>query len=93
MMEFINWYLNSVSVFFDGVSAFFVSLAGGGLFQLILLWFLISCIFRRRWGWRHHGHGRCHCHHCRCSHCGCKCGHCPCGKGDDGDNGGTGTTT
>ena len=52
MMEFINWYLDSVSVFFDGVSAFFVSLASGGLFQLILLWFLISCIFRRRWGWR-----------------------------------------
>ncbi len=84
MMEFINWYVGSVSAFFDGVSAFFVSLAGIGLFKLILLWFLISCIFRRRRGW----HRRGHCHHCRCSHCGCRCGHCPCEGGKDGDDDG-----
>ena len=77
MMEAINWYLESVS-------AFWVSLAGGGLFRLILICCLISwiCGGRRRWGWHYHRH----CRHCRCPHCGCRCGHCPCGAGEDGDD-------
>ena len=73
MMDFISWYLESVS-------AFWVSLATGGLFKLILIACLIYWIFgrRARWRWRCHGH--------RCSHCGCCCGHCPCGAGEDEDD-------
>ncbi len=73
MMDFISWYLESVS-------AFWVSLASGGLFKLILIACLIYWIFgrRARWRWRCHGH--------RCSHCGWWCGRCPCGAGEDGDD-------
>jgi len=75
MMEAINWY-------FESVSAFWVSLAGGGLFKLILLWFFISWMCGRRGRWHCHSY-RCH---CRCQHCGCRCGHCPCGAGEAGDD-------
>ncbi len=75
MMEAISWYVESLS-------AFWVSLASGGLFfKLILIWCLISWICGQRMRWRCHSHG------CRgrCPHCGCWCGHCPCGAGEDGD--------
>lgn len=71
IMEALSWYVESLS-------AFWVSLTGGGLFRLILIWLLISLICRRRMSWRRH---RCR---CRCSHCGCRCGHCPCGADGEG---------
>lgn len=73
IMEALSWYVESLS-------AFWVSLTGGGLFRLILIWLLISLICRRRMSWRRHHH-RCR---CRCSHCGCRCGHCPCGADGEG---------
>ncbi len=73
IMDAISWYVASIS-------AFWVSLAGSGLFKLLLLCCLISLICRGRMRWR--------CYHrsCRCRHCGCRCGHCPCGDGDDEDD-------
>ena len=73
MMEFLSWYLESVS-------AFWISLAGGGLFKVILIGCLIYWICGRRMRWRCHRHGY------RCPHCGCQCGHCPCGASEDGDD-------
>ncbi len=75
IIEAMRWY-------FETVSAFWVSLAGGGLFKLILVLCLIYWICGRRMRWRCH----CHCYRCRCQHCGCRCGHCPCGAGEDGDD-------
>ena len=75
MMEVISWYVESLS-------AFWVGLAGSGLFKLFLIWCLISWICRRRMRWGCHGHR----YRYRCSHCGCRCGHCPCGAGEDGDD-------
>ena len=71
---------------FENLFAFWVSLAGGGLFKLILICCLIYwiCCRRRPWG--------CHRGHCRCPHCGCRCGHCPCGADEDGDDEGVGAT-
>ncbi len=79
IMEALRWYVESLS-------AFWVSLAGGGLVKLILIGCLIYWICCRRGQWGCHGcHGK-------CSHCGCRCGHCPCGAGEkgspDGDEGG-----
>ena len=75
--------VDAISWYFESLSAFWVVLAGSGLFKLILIWCLISWICGRRGGWRRHHHGhRCR---CRCRHCGCRCGHCPCGTGEDGD--------
>ncbi len=73
MMDLISWYLGSVS-------AFFVSLAGGGFFRLILILCLLYWIFGRRGRWG------CHRRRGRCSHCGCWCGHCPCEDDEDGDD-------
>jgi len=75
MMDVISWYVESIS-------AFWVSLAGGGLFKLILICCLISWICGGRIRWRCHRNG---CRY-RCRHCGCRCGHCPCGAGEDGDD-------
>ncbi len=68
MMELISWYVESLS-------AFWVSLAGGGLFKLILIGCIIYWICCGPTRWR-----------CRCPHCGCRCGHCPCGAGEDRDD-------
>ena len=73
MMEVISRYVESLS-------AFWVGLAGGGLFKLILICCLISWICGGRIRWR------CHRHWGRCRHCGCRCGYCPCGAGEDGDD-------
>jgi hypothetical protein len=77
IMEAISWYVESLT-------AFWVSLAGGGLLRLILISCLIYWIFGRQTRWR--GRGRRHCCRCRCSHCGCRCGRCPCGAGGEGDD-------
>ncbi len=69
IMDALRWYV-------EGLSAFWVSLAGGGLFKLILVCALIYWIFCRR--------GRCHRHHGGCRHCGCPSGHCSCG-GDEAE--------
>lgn len=75
IMQAVSWY-------FETVSAFWVSLAGSGLFKLILIWCLISWFCgHRRMRWRCHGHSC----RCRCTQCGCRCGHCPCGGGDGKD--------
>ena len=66
----LRWYVESLS-------AFWVSLAGGGLFKLILIGCLIYWIWCRRGQWR------CHRWHGPCSHCGCWCGHCSCGAGEN----------
>ena len=73
MMDAISWYV-------ENLTALWVSLAGGGLFRLIL----IGCILY----WVCGGPMRCRCnrHRCRCPHCGCRCGHCPCVAGEDADD-------
>ena len=72
IMDALRWYV-------EGLSAFWVSLAGGGLLKLILICALIYWVFCRR--------GRCHRHRCGCPHCGCPSGHCSCG-GDEAEDGG-----
>ena len=79
IMEVLRWQLESLA-------AFWVSLAGGGLFKLILIGCLIYWICCRRRHWA------CHRGHCRCPQCGCRCGHRPCGAGEDGDDEGVGAT-
>jgi len=89
LMDAIGWYVETLT-------AFWVSLATGGLFKLIFILLLARWIFggRRRWrcrSYRHshcsrshghsHGHGDCDGH--RCQHCGCRCGYCPCGAGEE----------
>ncbi len=74
MMEAMGWYLETLS-------AYWVSLAGGGLFKLILIGCIIYWICSGPMRWRCHSH----CGRCRCPHCGCRCGHCPCGADEDGD--------
>ncbi len=70
MMEALSWYVETLSTFW-------VSLAGGGLFKLILIGCIIYWVCGGPMRWR--------CHRHRCSHCGCRCGHCPCGAAEDGD--------
>ncbi len=72
MMDLISWYLESVS-------AFFVSLASGGFFRLILIACLLYWIFGGRRRWR--------CRGGRCSGCGCWCGTCLCEDDEDSDDG------
>ena len=78
--EALSWYVESLS-------AFWVSLAGGGLFKLILILCLIRwiCCRRRRCGWHHHGCG-CHAAHRGCPHCGCPHGHSHSEAGESGDD-------
>jgi len=93
LIDALSWYAQSLS-------AFWVSLAGGGLFKLIMIWCFIYWIFCRprrrawRWRWRHH-HGCCGWHgvHCGCTHghdghspdCECTCGGCACGADEAGE--------
>jgi hypothetical protein len=85
IFEALSWYVESIT-------AFWVSMAGGGLFKLLMIWCFIYWIccrrrrcgkrWRRRWRWRHYGWpGPCSCHS-GCGHCGCTCGQC---HGDYGD--------
>ena len=85
-IEALSWYAESLS-------AFWVSLAGGGLFKLLMIWCFIYWIFCRprrrgwRWRWRHH-HGCCGWHGGHGGHCGRHHGH-DCDYGhDDGGHGG-----
>lgn len=87
LIDALSWYAQSIS-------AFWVSLAGGGLVKMLMIWCFIYWIFCRprrrgfRWRWRHH-HG----HRC-CGwyggHCGCHAGpsehsgHCECHCGGCG---------
>ncbi len=87
-IEALSWYAESLS-------AFWVSLAGGGLFKLLMIWCFIYWIFcrprRRGWRWRHRHHccgwhvGPSGCHHDHgghgghSAHCECYCGGCACG--------------
>lgn len=86
LMDGISWYVETLT-------AFWVSLASGGLFKLIFILLLVRWIFggRRRWGGRGYRHGHCshgHGHsqgHCSHSHghghgdChGHRCQHCGC---------------
>ena len=70
IMEALRWYV-------EGLAAFWVSLAGGGLLKLIMIGCLIYwiCCRRKRWG--------CHRGRCRCSHHRCRCGGCGCDDVDD----------
>jgi hypothetical protein len=73
IVEALGWY-------FESLAAFWVSLAGGGLFRLVLIACLIYWICCRK--------GRRGCHRCHrgCLHCGCRCGACSCGVGaEEGD--------
>ena len=77
IMEALRWYV-------EGISAFWVSLASGGIVKLIMICCLIYwiCCRRKRWG--------CHGGRCRCSGCGCRCGNCRCddaGDAAEGDEG------
>ena len=75
MTEAISWYV-------ENLTAFWVGLAGSGVFKLILIGCFIYWICGARMRWRCHGRH----YHFRCSHCGCWCGHCPCGAGEDEDD-------
>ncbi len=74
----LQMMMDVISRYVESLSAFWVGLAGGGLFKLILICCLIYWICGGRIRWRCHGHWG------RCRHCGCRCGHCPCGAGEDG---------
>jgi len=93
IVEALSWYVESIS-------AFWVSLASGGLVKLILIWCFIYwiCCRRRchRWyrhccGW-HGGHSGCAGqggsagHGGHSANCECCCGGCACGVGDAGDD-------
>jgi len=71
IMEALRWYAESLS-------AFWVSLAGGGLFRLILIGCLIYWICCRR------SRSCCRGGRCRCTDCGCRSGNCGCGEDDEG---------
>jgi hypothetical protein len=84
IFEALSWYVGSIT-------AFWVSMAGGGIFKVIMIWCFIYWICRRRrcgkrWRrlWRHYGWPGpwpCSCHS-GCASCGCTCGHCHCDHGD-----------
>ncbi len=57
--DLLVWYTESFVAFWRGMF-------GGGVFQLVLIGFLIWWFFCRR----RHG--------CCCPHCGCWCGRCRC---------------
>ena len=57
-----------LSMYMSGFTAFWRVAFGGGLFQIVLIGFLIWWFFCRREG------------RCCCDHCGCWCGRCQCAE-------------
>lgn len=86
--------VDALTLLAESISAFWIALAGGGFFKMIMIGCIIYWIFcrrRRRWGryGRGWGCGRgrgCGCRwdpcDCGCPHCDCTCGGCGCGHGD-----------